>query len=269
MTTETMNSAKAAQAAETENHIAELTCKVLDILREVCEGKNLDKHINHPSEFIRSAVAEQGFGLDRLINDPDWTVRSAVARKRHGLDVLVNDPDWHVRAAVAAQDFDIADLILDPEPNVRKATVPFAEEGHLIGLIADPDLYVRHAAEAKMQHDLIIEYFKLNDTASVYTVADKPGMLVYIAHGDSECKLYSTAKECFEQILLPVLEQASANTFSDTFNDSQLDYLAERYPQLASTIEEFFEPYPLTPPQELMEKLAASTEHREDCPPAN
>jgi len=68
-----------------------------EIEQEIREKKNLDKHIQSDSHFIRRLVAEQGYKLDQLINDPAEEVRAAVAMQGYGLNTLRNDRSEWVR----------------------------------------------------------------------------------------------------------------------------------------------------------------------------
>ena len=71
-------------------------------------------------EFVRGAVAEQGYGLDVLIHDKTAWVRCAVARQGYGLDTLVCDENPWVRAAVAEQGYGLNFLIHDNSYIVRE-----------------------------------------------------------------------------------------------------------------------------------------------------
>jgi len=107
------------------------------------QGYGLDILVHDKDPNVRSAVAEQGYGLDRLINDEDWQVRTAVAEQGYGLDILINDYDGGVRSAVAEQGYGLDRLINDEDWQVRMAV---AEQGYGLDiLINDEESDVRCA----------------------------------------------------------------------------------------------------------------------------
>lgn len=117
------------------------------------QGYGLDVLISDKSAIVRKAVAEQGYGLDVLILDKDPNVRKAVARQHYGLDVLVSDEDCDVRIEVAEQHYGLPLLLCDADYEVRSAV---AEQGYgLDVLINDKDWRVRLAV-AKQNYGMEI-----------------------------------------------------------------------------------------------------------------
>ncbi len=111
-----------------EKYVAEKIRFVRELKKEDIYGyfkQNQDKFIRSSCWYVRSAVADMGFGLDILINDKVSEVRSAVARWGYGLEILVGDKSPDVRAAVAEQGYGLEKLLYDESPYVRKAAAEY------------------------------------------------------------------------------------------------------------------------------------------------
>ena len=90
--------------------------------------KELDKVVDHNSDYIRRGAASHGYGLDKLVYDPNPFIRSMVASRGYGLDILIEDPDWYVRAMVVSQGYGLDVLIHDKDERVCNAVKAYLDE---------------------------------------------------------------------------------------------------------------------------------------------
>lgn len=88
----------------------------------------LDKIVDHQSDYVRRGAASHSYGLDKLVYDPNPFIRSMVASKGYGLDLLINDPDWYVRVMVVSQGYGLDSLINDNDERVSKAVQDYLKE---------------------------------------------------------------------------------------------------------------------------------------------
>ena len=76
-------------------------CCTIEEFEDVCKKHRVPESMKMKVINLYHKNQEEQENWNELVNDEDWFVRTAVAQQGYGLEQLVNDKNWFVRKAVA------------------------------------------------------------------------------------------------------------------------------------------------------------------------